>query len=232
MTEPGDEDYENFNYDYWNYICYRDVALGIKLDEASVLDERILTYSFTVEDLLQSIRCSYIPNKNFSKIASMSVDPVKFDIGELLEDSSARYEYPICGGGNSTLAKLGYQASVGDLDLKLATRNLLRIMQSYVDENISPSISRDFVVSGFGFKDSGNSSPYLPSIYNGLESLSISIGDQGVKTTVKIGNKRRMQASKELRASRVVSGLAGGSASVAVPNSVQNSFSTALKTKM
>ena len=218
--------------DYWDYKLFADVSLGIKLDNANVKDVKIIPYSFTVEDLLQSIRCSYIPNANFDKIASVSIDPVKFDIGELLEDSSARYEYPICGGGNSVLARLGFQASVGDLDLKTATKNLITIMQAYVDENISPSISRDFVISGFGFKDRAGAAPYLPSIANGLESVSISIGEQGIKTTVKIGNKRRMQASKELRASRVVKGLAGGNAAVTVPNSVQNSFSTALKAKM
>jgi len=230
VEEEAPKEGNHIDLDYWDYRLFKDVSLGIKMN--SVLDVKVLAYSFTVEDLLQSIRCSYIPNANFDKIASMSIDPVKFDIGELLEDSSARYEYPICGGGNSALARLGFQSSVGDLDLKVATKNLLRIMQSYVDENISPSISRDFVVSGFGFKSSGTANPYLPSIYNGLESVSISIGEQGVKTTVKIGNKRRMRASKELRASRVVSGLARGASSVAIPDSVQNSFSTALKAKM
>ena len=99
-------------------------------------------------------------------------------------------------------------------------------------ENANPSISRDFVVSGYGFKESLDSEEQVPTIYQGLESIGIQLSADGVQTTIKIGNKRRMRASAQLRAQMIAKGMPGATASRTVPNQVNNAFSTTLQARL
>ena len=74
---------------------------------------------------------------------------------------------------------------------------------------------------------------YLPTIHEGLESISMSLaGDSGVRTTIKIGNKRRKRASANLRREMIVRGMPQATSRALVPNSVNNAFSTGLQTKI
>jgi hypothetical protein len=204
--------------DYWDAQLLAGIKMNVHLN--NVPTKKYLSYSYTVNDLLQSVRAAYVADEGskFNAVSQVEIEEVPFDIGSLLDINDYKYEFPICESGD-------------DLDLVKATNNLYKIMANYVEANTSPSISRDFVVSGFGFKKSLDSNIELPSIYRGLESIGMQLTENGVQTTIKIGNKRRMRASAQLRAQLISKGMPGATSTRQTPNQVNNSFSTALQTK-
>lgn len=211
--------------DYWDRQLVSSVTLAVP--PKTVTNSKWLAYAFRMDNLLQSLRCSYIPDskrcaEEFSKITSLEIEEVPFDIGTLLQEDNERYEFPICEDNSD------------EIDLPKAKKNLVKIMQQYVDTNASESVSRDLVISGFAFNLGTVCTPsyYLPSILEGLESMSILLNQNGVQTTVKMGNKRRMRASAKLRRSLIVKGLPSASASTQVPNPVNHSFSPQLQTRI
>ena len=226
------------NVDYWDSELDDNVTLAVGPRGGS--NSKILSYSFTMDYLLQSLRTAFIPDStatttkdgkevvNFCKAGSIEVEEVEFDIGEIITQETDRFEFPLCGETSISLA-----------DWDEAAENLIKIMENYVEKNISESISRDFVISGYGFNLAGGVCPpfvpkfYIPSIYEGLESISMSLsGGDGVRTTIKIGNKRRKRASANLRREMIVRGMPLATSRAIVPNSVNNTFSIGLQTKI
>mgnify|MGYP003649918380 CR=1 FL=1 len=203
--------------DYWDYQLMTQVSPTI--DTQRVRNKKKIYYTYNFAELLQGLRCSYIPNDHLDKVTQIDVQDIKFDIGQLVKNIPFPLEYEVCDDRSY-------------FNLPEAERNLVRIMVNYLDENLSPSLSRDFVVSGFGFKASLNGDPKLPTIYEGLESLSITFNQNGVHTGVKMGNKRRARFSAQLQQQLIVKGLAGSPSAYRVPNNVSSSFSLGLRTKI
>ena len=204
--------------DYWDAQLFDGVKMNVQFN--NVPDRKTLSYSYSLNDMLQSVRASYVADQgaSFDAVSQVDIEEIPFDIGSLLDIDDYKYEFPICSDDE-------------DLDLVKATQNLYKIMENYVEANTSPSISRDFVVSGYGFKKTLSSSINLPSIYQGLESIGMQLNENGVQTTIKIGNKRRMRASAQLRAQLIAKGMPGATSSRQTPNQVNNSFATALQVK-
>ena len=190
------------------------LKINLPFTLAEIRNRIRLNYSYNVEDILTGVRTSYIPEENFEKVTSVDIEDVNFDISDLLDTSYnvVATEFPLKDGSNV------------EANIPLLTQNLKEIMRLYVDENTAPSLSRDFRVTGFGFGDNDD----VPSIDEGLESISVSIGDNGVSTTIKIGNKRRTKESIDLRRSLLLRELAGSKAGKLVTNQVTKTFSNKL----
>jgi hypothetical protein len=203
--------------DYWDFQLMTQVQPS--LDTRKVKDKKTINYSYHFLELLQGLRCSYIPNKDYDKVSKIIVENIEFDIAQLLSVIQQPLEYEICEDKEY-------------LNLAEAEGNLIKIMQSYIETNTSPSITRDFVVSGFGFKDSLDAPPGLPTIYEGLESVSVAINEDGIHTTVKMGNKRRSRFSAQLQSEMIVKSLAGSPSAYRIPNYVAGSFGVGIQTKM
>ena len=219
--------------DWWDYNLDREVTLAAG-SQLLASNSKIIGFSYTIDFLLQSLRAAFIPDEtattdgvnNFSKAGSIEVEEVQFDMGEVVKSDTNRFEFPLC------------EDTSLDLNFEEAAANLIAIMKNYVEKNISESISRDFVVSGYGFNIAGSDAAcepkmYLPTIHEGLESISMSLaGDSGIRTTIKIGNKRRKRASANLRREMIVRGMPQATSRALVPNSVNSAFSTGLQTKI
>lgn len=190
------------------------IKQGLPFTLASVTDSMSMNYSYSLDDVLNSVRTAYIPDKDFEKVTSVDIEDVSFNISDLLEDSvdAIPPEFPL--KGSSTLQP----------NISLLTDNLKEVMKLYVDENFSNSISRDFKVSGFGFGDDN----LIPSVYEGLESISVTVNEGGVSTTIKIGNKRRSKEAIDIRKNMLLRSIAGQPAGRVATNQVNSIFSNKL----
>jgi hypothetical protein len=203
--------------DYWDLQLMHEVQPS--LDIRNIKDTERLSYSYHFLELLQGLRSAYIPAKDFHLVSKITVEDIEFDIAQLLSVLQHSLEYEICDDKSY-------------LNLPEAEKNLVRIMQSYVEANTSPSIVRDLVVSGLGFKSSLNAAPSLPTIEEGLESMSVAFNDNGIHTTIKMGNKRRSRFSAQLQSEMIVRGMAGSPSARRVPNRVAGSFGVGIQTRM
>tara|TARA_R110002051_G_scaffold171964_2_gene242387 strand:- start:327 stop:3173 length:2847 start_codon:yes stop_codon:yes gene_type:complete len=203
--------------DYWDLQLMTQVMPSLDLRE--VKDNKNENYSYRFVELLQGLRCAVIPSTDYDKVSKIMVENISFDISQLLSVIPYPLEYEICEDKEY-------------LNLQEAEGNLITIMKNYVEANTSPSISRDFVVSGFGFKDSLDGTPQLPSVYEGLESLSVAISENGIHTTVKMGNRRRSRFSAQLQSEMIVKSLAGSPSASRIPNYVAGSFGVGIQTRM
>ena len=62
-------------------------------------------------------------------------------------------------------------------------------------------------------------------IFEGLESVSVSLSESGVSTNIKIGNKRRAKEAAEIRKAMVLRSVGGASAARFSSNPVTSTFS-------
>lgn len=187
------------------------VNLPFSLHPSLNKNRKRINYTFVLDGQLVEVRSSYLPKNEFDKVTSISVENIPFDVGELLDITSRQVptEFTPCSSSDT------------DFNVALATERLEEIMKIYVDQNLKQSISRDFTVSGFGFGDDNE----LPTVFEGLESISVNVGPQGVTTNIKLGNKRRLKASVDLRKRVVLKNLAGAAGVSLIPNDVTKTFS-------
>ena len=195
--------------DFMDLQLYK-VALPFSL--AQITNRIRLGYSYALDDRLLTFRSSCIPNGSDStrNATSFDVRDVSFDVSELQpQTNNFGTEFPKCGEADSVI------------NLQGALKNLDAMMRSYVDVQLEPAVSYDYTVAGFGFGDDN----FLPSVYGGLESISVSLGANGTTTKIKIGNKRRARASDEMRKTMIISELAGVPMARTRQGSVSTTFS-------
>ena len=217
--------------DWWDWQLDNEVTLAAGA-QRQASNSKTIGYTYTVDFLLQSLRAAFIPEEtaqtngvfNFSQAGSIEIEEVEFQIGEVVKALTDRFEFPLC---DETASNINFQE---------ASDNLIKIMKNYVELNISQAISRDFVVSGYGFNVADDPACetvlYLPNILQGLESISMSLsGDSGVRTTIKIGNKRRKRASAQLRREMIVRNMPVATSRALIPNPVNNAFSVGVQAR-
>ena len=208
--------------EFWSADIFQDeideqlskVELPFSLRE--VRNRLRLNYSYSLSDVLTGIRTSYIPQRFFEKVTAIDIEDITFDPSDLILDTETQEtEFP-----------LKNQPTVS-YNIPALTSSLKKIIELYVDENLGQSLSRDFKVSGFGFGDDD----LIPSIYEGLESISVSLNEGGVSTNIKIGNKRRTKESIDLKRTMLFRQLAGVHAPKVATNQVSKIFSNKLMAK-